>query len=199
MEQWKIHKDRVKCDKPGCSLAAEMEYFAILQLPDCIRLERCQNCFGEIQRSGQSMPFHWKIRRTVDGKQQPILDLESLRTLFDTLGQTDPEASSGDESEDNAAASAPEVSEQAEGGDGSAAPLDATEVASGLRYLVALLLIRKRRLKMVDALTPGQEAADLVVIDPKVEGMEPVALFAPSLDPERLAGLREELTAAIGV
>lgn len=199
MEQWKIHKDRVKCDKPGCPLAAEMEYFAILQLPDCIRLERCQNCFGEIQRSGQKMPFHWKIRRAVDGKQQPVLDLESLRALFDTLGQSDPEASGEDESEDEARASAPEPAAQGEGGEGSAAALDATEVASGLRYLVALLLIRKRRLKMVDALTPDQEAADLVVIDPKVEGMEPVALYAPDLDPERLAGLREELTAAIGV
>ena len=72
-------------------------------------------------------------------------------------------------------------------------------MTAGLRYLVALLLLRKRRLKMVDAQTPDQEAADLVVVDPKVEGMEPVALFAPSLEPERLAGLREELTAAIEV
>jgi hypothetical protein len=51
---------------------------------------------------------------------------------------------------------------------------------------------------MVDPQTPEQEAADLLVVDPRVEGMEPVCLSAPELDPERFAHLREELMAAIG-
>jgi len=188
VEQWKIHKDRVRCDKSGCPLATEPEYFAILQLPDCIRLERCQSCFHELQQSGEAMPFHWRIRRSVDGKQQAVLDLNSLRSLFDTLGEVGAGSSpTPGDGEPPAEAPAPQDDDP-----------DPADTASGLRYLVALLLIRKRRLKMVDALTPEQEAADLVVVDPKIEGMEPVALQAPSLDPERLAGLREELTAAIG-
>ena len=194
MEQWKIHKDRVRCDKSGCPLLAEQEYFAILRLPDCVRLERCQSCFHELQQGGDAMPFHWRIRRAVDGKQQAVLDLNSLRSLFDTLGEVGAEPDSGAEAPPSPPA--PQGSE--DGGQDAGDAEDAGEVAGGLRYLVALLLIRKRRLKMVDALTPEQEAADLVVVDPKVEGMEPVALHAPSLDPERLAGLREELTAAIG-
>ncbi len=70
--------------------------------------------------------------------------------------------------------------------------------AEGLRYLVALLLLRKRRLKMVDPQNAEQEKADLVVVDPKIEDMEPLALFTPELDPERLDSLREELMVAIG-
>jgi len=197
VEQWKIHKDRVKCDKPGCPLAAEMEYFAILQLPGCVRLERCQKCFHEIQQAAESMPFHWRIRRAVDGKQQPVLDLESLRALFDTLGEPGAGLLTEDPEDGAGAADGPIV--EAVGEDPGSEVSDTSEVTAGLRYLVALLLLRKRRLKMVDAQTPDQEAADLVVVDPKVEGMEPVALYAPSLEPERLAGLREELTAAIEV
>lgn len=209
MEQWKIHKDRTRCEKPGCPLAAEMEYYAILQLPDCVRLERCQNCFSEIQQSAESMPFHWKIRRELNGKRQPVLDLESLRTLFDTLGEVvsvDSSEESGDQAADEirepvgeAAAHADGEVALAPGAESSEEPAGGLEMASGLRYLVALLLIRKRRLKMVDPATPEQEDADLLVVDPKIENMEPVILFAPDLAPDRLAGLRDELTAAIGV
>ena len=35
-------------------------------------------------------------------------------------------------------------------------------------------------------------------VDPKIDEMEPVALDAPELDPDRLGNLREELMAAIG-
>ena len=58
--------------------------------------------------------------------------------------------------------------------------------------------MRKRWLKMVDAETPEQEAADLLVVDPKVEDMEPVALDAPTLDTGGLDSLKEELMAVLG-
>ena len=161
------------------------EYFAVLQLPECVRVERCQTCFHELTRQADGdLPFHWRVRRQ-KGSTAAVLDLESLRALFDRLGE--PVAPSGDLEgiDESRETGAPDDS-------------DAGETAAGLRYLVALLLLRKRRLKMVDAQTPEQEDADLVVVDPKVEGMEPVALFAPELGSERLAGLREELMAAIG-
>ncbi len=99
----------------------------------------------------------------------PTLDLASLRQLFDRLGEVD------------------------------GADPEKAATAGGLRYLVALLLLRKRVLKMVDAETEADEAADLVVVDPKVDGMRPVALFAPELDTERLSTLKDELLAAIEV
>ena len=76
--------------------------------------------------------------------------------------------------------------------------MDATARSEGLRYLVALLLLRKRVLKMADPRNPAEERSDLLVIDPKVEGMEPVALTAPSLGPDALATLKVELAAAVG-
>ena len=193
MEDWKIHKDRSSCHKPECPLAHEREYYALLQLPECLRLERCESCFDELRHGGQEMPFHWKVRRTNDGKKQPSLDLESLRALFDRLGEitTGQERTSGD------ALAVAEVSATA-GGEAESADCGKVDTASGLRYLVALLLLRKRRLKMVDPQNAEQEAADLVVVDPKIEAMEPVALFAPDLGPDRLGNLREELMAAIG-
>lgn len=182
MEEWKIQKNRERCEKPGCPLAAATEYYAVLQLPECIRVERCANCFEELRHEAQELPFHWKVRRTLDGKNKPMLDLESLRALFDRLG----EAPVHEEPREDAT----EIESESDA-EGSA-------TASGLRYLVALLLLRKRRLKMVDPTNAEQERADLVVVDPKIEGMEPVALSAPDLDPDRLGNLREELMAAIG-
>ncbi len=69
--------------------------------------------------------------------------------------------------------------------------------AGGLRYLVALLLLRKRVLKMADARNAEEEQADLLVIDPKVDGMEPVALKAPDLEGEGLTDLKAELATAM--
>jgi hypothetical protein len=72
------------------------------------------------------------------------------------------------------------------------------ERARGLRYFVSLLLLRKRALKLVDAKSAEQEQADLVVVDPRIPDMAPVALSGPELSDEKLAALREELQEAIG-
>ena len=187
MEQWRIQKDRTKCDKPGCTLAADPEFYAILQLPDCVRIERCLTCFNEISAANDNLPFHWLVRRKDGANRQPVLDLESLRRLFDRHGE--PVA---DEDLEAEVAEETDQAEEAEGVEAAAAR------QAGLRYLVALLLLRKRRLKMVDARNEFEERADLVVIDPKVEEMEPVALFAPDLDDDKLDELRAELMVAIG-
>jgi hypothetical protein len=165
VSDWKIQRDRSQaeiCSRKGCALAGEPEYYAILELPECIRRQVCLTCFEELRSQEGDMPFHWKVRRRTDGSKQAVLDLASLRVLFDRLGEEEEERS------------------------------------EGLRYLVALLLLRKRVLKMADARNAREEAADLLVVDPKIEGMEPVALSAPSLEPEALASLQEELAAAIG-
>lgn len=163
MSDWKILRDRSQaetCSRGGCALAGEAEHYAILELPACIRRQVCLTCFHELKSQGCEMPFHWKVRRRPDGKRQAVMDLASLRALFDRLAE-EPEA-------------------------------------SALRYLVALLLLRKRVLRIADARNAQEEQADLLVIDPKVDGMEPVALAAPSLPPEALADLEQELAAAIG-
>ncbi len=182
MEQWKIQRDRSRaevCSRGGCALAGQTEYVAVLELPECVRRQLCLTCFHELKAESGEMPFHWKVRRRPDGQRQPVLDLVSLRALFDRLGE--------------------EPAEEPAEAEADAEPeMDAKARSEGLRYLVALLLLRKRALKMADPRNEAEERADLLVIDPKVEGMEPVALSAPSLGPEALATLKDELAAAVG-
>lgn len=72
------------------------------------------------------------------------------------------------------------------------------ERPAALRYFVALLLLRKRVLKMADATNAAEEAADLVVFDPRAPTQPPVALVAPALDEQSLDVLKDELVAAAG-
>ncbi len=166
LDAWKILRDREACTKPGCPLATESEFFAVLELPECLRHDLCATCFHQLERSSAVRPIFWKARRKQKGQKGPTLDLQSLRVLFERLGEVD------------------------------------SEQARGLRYFVALLLLRKRLLKMVDPQSEAEEAADLVVIDPKdpaakADDAPRVALFAPELDTDRLANLKDELLAAI--
>lgn len=73
---------------------------------------------------------------------------------------------------------------------------EAGEKPAALRYFVALLLLRKRVLKMADARTAAEEAADLVVYDPKAPTQPPVPLVAPDLGEHSLDALKDELMAA---
>jgi hypothetical protein len=161
LEAWKIQRDRSACDKPGCPLASSLEYFAVLELPECTRRDLCATCFHQLSASAPVQPIYWKARRRELGKRAPTLDLVSLRVLFERLGEVEGER------------------------------------AQGLRYFVALLLLRKRLLKMVDPQSEAEERADLVVIDPKVADAPRIALLAPEIDGERLANLKDELLAAI--
>ncbi|MBI5850230.1 MAG: hypothetical protein HZB39_04215 [Planctomycetes bacterium] len=72
-----------------------------------------------------------------------------------------------------------------------------SDEARGLRYFVALLLLRKRVLRMVPAANQTEESADLVVLDPKVPGSARIALVAPELAGDRMAKLKDELLAAL--
>lgn len=155
-EQWNIHKAQNQCDQPDCPLAAAKEYFAVLELPACVRSDLCATCFHSLEEKGQA-PIYWRVLRQEKGRSGPRLDLTSLRFLFDRLAEEE------------------------------------GETARGLRYFVALLLLRKRVLRMVDAETEEQEQAELLVIDPKVEGMVPVALTAPARDGQGMAGIKGEL------
>ena len=74
----------------------------------------------------------------------------------------------------------------------------ADDRARALRYFCALLLLRKRVLRMVPPRNAEQERADLVLGDPKNKEAAPIALFAPAIDLSDLGALKEELMAAIG-
>jgi hypothetical protein len=162
VEDWKINRDRTRCEKPGCPLPSQKTYTAVLELPSCVRRDLCDACFADYDRKCAFPPVFWRATRRSSGSKEPVLDLVSLRMLFDRLGQTE------------------------------------DEKARSLRYFVALLLIRKRALRMVHPRNAEEERADLVVVDPKLKEMEPVLLFAPPTVLDGLAGVKDELLAAIG-
>jgi len=163
-DDWKIHRDRKACERPGCPLPTSKSWFAVLQWPACVRSDMCDACFQDYERkcTPETPPIFWRALRKSSGSKEPVLDLNSLRALFDRLAAVDDDR------------------------------------ARALRYFCALLLLRKRVLRMVPPRTAEQERADLVVADPKQKEAEPVALFAPAIDLSDLAGLKDELLAAIG-
>jgi hypothetical protein len=162
MEEWKITRDRRACERPGCPLATAPHHYAVLEFPACVRRDLCEACFAELENRAETPLVYWRAPRKQTGSKDPVLDLQSLRALFDRLGTVDDER------------------------------------ARSLRYFCALLLLRKRVLRIVPARTPEQERADLVVVDGKRPEMEPVALFAPAVDLADLGAIKEDLLAAIG-
>ncbi len=163
-EDWKIHRDRQACAKPGCPLPTSKSYFAVLEWPACVRRDLCDACFHDYERrcEGAEPPIFWRALRKSLGSKEPVLDLNSLRALFDRLATVEDER------------------------------------ARQLRYFCALLLLRKRVLKMVPPRTAEQERADLVLVDPKMKEMPPICLIAPAIDLDNLGALKDELLAAIG-
>ena len=176
-DEWKIHRDREGCQKPGCPLLTSRSYFAVLEWlpvatkkdPDtevitCVRRELCDACFQDYERNcdAEKPPIFWRAMRKVAGKKDPVLDLQSLRMLFDRLANVEDDR------------------------------------ARALRYFCALLLLRKRVLKMAKPKTREQEQADLVLRDPKIKDMEPVCLVAPAIDINDLGAIKDELLAMLG-
>ena len=177
-DDWKIHRDREGCQKPGCPLPTSKHYIAVLEwaivetgkkgaaaeMPSCIRREYCDACFQDHERkcAPEQPPIFWRAMRKVAGNKEPVLDLQSLRMLFDRLATVEDER------------------------------------ARALRYFCALLLLRKRVLKMVKPKTREQEQADLVLRDPKLKEMEPVCLIAPAIDVDDLGAIKDELLAMLG-
>ena len=165
MEDWKIQRDRTGCEQPGCPLPGSSHYFAVLEFPECMRREMCDACFterqGRAEKEQQPLVF-WRAARKQNDSKEPVLDLVSLRALFDRLADVEDER------------------------------------ARALRYFCALLLLRKRVLKMTRPRTKEQERADLVLKDPKIKDMEPVCLFAPPIDLDDLGSIKDDLLAAIG-
>ena len=124
----------------------------------------CDACFQDYERrcpAGEA-PIFWRALRKSSGSKEPVLDLNSLRALFDRLASVDDDR------------------------------------ARALRYFCALLLLRKRVLRMVQPRTAEQERADLVVADPKQKELPPIALFAPAIELADLTAVKDELLAALG-
>jgi len=92
-EEWKIPRDKKGCIKPGCPLPTSKSYFAVLEWPSCQRNDLCDACFHDYERrcQGGEPPIFWRALRKTTGSKEPVLDLASLRVLFDRLAGIDDE------------------------------------------------------------------------------------------------------------
>lgn len=94
-DDWKIHRDKQGCTKTGCPLPTSRSYVAVLEWPACVRHELCDACFADHERRCQAQggepPIFWRALRKQGGSKEPVLDLASLRMLFDRLGAVDDE------------------------------------------------------------------------------------------------------------
>ena len=75
---------------------------------------------------------------------------------------------------------------------------------SELRYLIALLLLRKRALRLLETKKGEGDSPDVLVVAPKRpgdrgRGGEPIEIPVPPLSPERIDALREELRTLLGL
>ncbi|MEO0480408.1 MAG: hypothetical protein AAF196_13080 [Planctomycetota bacterium] len=201
-DEWRIRRNRERCERPGCPLPTATDWYAVLELPSCERQDLCETCFQVLPTEGDARPIHWRVKRQEDDKKSVTLDLASLRVLFDRLG----DVIDGGDDESSAATGGAGASEDSTSGSADADSTEeeaeqgptAAETAAGLRFFVGLILVRKRQLRIIDAKGPEQEAADLVVIDPKAsDEAEPVLLFQPDLTEERLERLKDELIGAL--
>ena len=175
-DEWKIQPDRDGCQKPGCPLPTSRSYFAVLEWrpgepgADGRAVAAC------VRRELYDACFQ-EHERGCAADEPPIF----WRAWRKAAGQREPALD---------LQSLRMLFDRLGGVD--------DERARALRYFCALLLLRKRVLKMVRPRTAAEERADLVVVDPKQKETEPVALFAPAVDASDLGAVKDELLAAIG-
>ena len=120
------------------------------------RVDFCEACWPAHLEAQEHKPIYWRTRRRSSKKEDHVVDLGSLQTLFvglleDTRGEVE-----------------------------------------ALRYVVGLMLMRKKILKQVRL--GGMSRGALVFRDPRDEsGQKTLRIPTPDLTEERLEQLKEQL------
>lgn len=188
MNDWKYTRRNGVCSSCTRAFGEQEQHYSLLRMHEgaLVREDRCPACFGASAtaafEAGGGLAY-WRTRFAPGGGLR--LDLESLEALFLTLVVR---------------AAAPAATPSAT----SDATSDATQGASAsgaeqpqerlgeLCYLLGLLLLRKRRLKL-DRIAPasGAQRERLVVHRPRRPQSYEIAVY--DLTPERQGELRDEL------
>ncbi|TAJ11579.1 MAG: hypothetical protein EPO68_14380 [Planctomycetota bacterium] len=167
MNDWKYSRRNGLCSACTRAFAEQEQLYSLLRMHEgvLVREDRCPACFGAAlaaEFESSGGLAYWRTRFAPGGGLR--LDLDSLEALFLTLVGRAPPA------------------------DGAAPDARVGELC----YLLGLLLLRKRRLKL-DRIAParGDEREKLVVHRPRRPQQYEVAVY--DLTPERQAELRDEL------
>jgi hypothetical protein len=167
--EWRIAENRNRC--AGCEnpfgigdiFFSEIRWVApesaggAAPLPLGIhRIDFCDACWPVEIQGRDDVPIFWRARRKSSKKDDHVVDLASLQTLFVGLLE------------------------------------DRRIEVEALRYVVGLMLMRKRILKQVRV--GGMARGDLVFRDPRDEsGQETLRIATPDLTEESLEQLKEQL------
>ncbi len=120
------------------------------------RVDFCEACWPANLKSQEQPPIFWRTRRKSSKKDDHVVDLGSLQTLFVGLLE------------------------------------DSRAEVEALRYVVGLMLLRKKILKQVRL--GGMSRGDLVFRDPRDEsGQKTLRIPTPDLTEETLEQLKEQL------
>lgn len=192
MNDWKYSRRHGLCSSCTRAFAEQEQHYSLLWMRDgaLVREDRCPGCFG----AAASAEFgatgglaYWRTRYAPGAGLR--LDLDSLEALFLTLvarAATEAPAEVG-------AAAAPAEAAVEPGAVSEARPAqDSADRLGELCYLLGLLLLRKRRLKL-DRIAPatGEARERLVVHRPRRPQSYEIAVY--DLTPERQGELRDEL------
>jgi hypothetical protein len=169
MNDWKYTRHNGLCSACTRAFAEQEQHYSLLRAgaEGLLREDRCTACFAtlgdDFERSGGLA--YWRTRHQPGAGLR--LDLDSLEALFLTLIGRDPEVQAQPDA-------------------------TAADRLGELCYLLGLLLLRKRRLKL-KRIAPASGAAreKLVVNRPRRPQEYEVAVY--DLTPERQAQLRDEL------
>lgn len=120
------------------------------------RVDFCEGCWPANLKAQEQKPIFWRTHRRSSKKDDHVVDLGSLQTLFVGLLE------------------------------------DTRSEVEALRYVVGLMLMRKKILKQVRL--GGMSRGDLVFRDPRDEnGQKTLRIPTPDLTEERLTQLKDQL------
>jgi hypothetical protein len=168
MNDWKYSRRTGLCSACTRAFAEQEQLFSLLRMHDgaLVREDRCPACFGAARAAefeASGGLAYWRTRFAPGGGLR--LDLDALEALFLTV-----------------------IGREADG----AANEVARDRVGELCYLLGLLLLRKRRLKLKRiAPATGAQREKLVVNRPRRPQEYEIAVY--DLTPERQAELRDEL------
>jgi hypothetical protein len=187
MAKWQIGRRVASC----CACETEFKdgdkLYSLLRVSDegLERADLCLACHDEETLAGAL--FWWRTRHQVEEQRGLKLDLEALEALFLAL---DPEAATATETpaeEDGSSA------EPAAGGAPESGGSPTSERLLELRYLLCLILLRKRRLKVTKVARKhnGVEGEFFLVKRPRRTEELVVQVF--DFDADKIATLRDDL------
>lgn len=179
MAKWQIGRRVAACGACEREFADGDRLFSMLLSGEegLERRDLCVSCYSD--DAVQGALFWWRTRHRTEEERGLKLDLEAIEALFLAL---DPHRGAGSEGE----------------GDGEEPEQDAPRTVSQrlleLRYLMCLILLRKRRVKVVKVAREhaGVQGEFFLVKRPRRQEQLAVQVF--DFDGDKIAALREDLT-----